>query len=255
LLLLAGAAASYLLYAAFFIPYYENEYKFVFAAAMCLFVFPAIAVERIWQRWPQAIAFPALVLAGLLVFGTYAYWTYRNWPAPWLGAHATSRSYPQTYDPPLNASGFYLQLDSQDGRFGICNAVRTLTPTLSVLLVDNNAIYYPGLTNRTLYVSAENRSYPGVNQWTDGLETNVRGFGPQILADRRAILTEFFEVKDSSRREMALGAVQALNRPVAVIVDPANGDLLNWLQADKAASELYAQNGLSLWLIDENGGR
>ena len=46
-----------------------------------------------------------------------------------------------------------------------------------------------------------------------------------------------------------------LKRPVAVIVDPAHAGLLNWLQADKAAKELYEENGLSLWLLDETGGR
>jgi hypothetical protein len=253
--LLAGAAASYLLYAAFVIPYYENEYKFVFPVAMCLFVFPAIAAERIWREWPRARAVPALALSGLLLMGTYAYWTYRNWPAPWLGARPTSKSYPQTYDPPLDANGLYLRLNEQYKLSGICNAVRSMTPVLSVLLVDNSAIYYPGLTNRSLYVPAENRSYPGVNLWADALDMNVRGYGPQILAERRAVLSEFFEAKDSSLRENALQAVQGLKRPIAVIADSAHPDLLNWLKADKAANELYAENDLSLWLIDEPDSR
>jgi hypothetical protein len=248
--LLAGAAASYLLYAVFFIPFYENQYKFIFTAAMCLAVFPAIAIEQIWQQWPRARAVPALTLAGLLLFGAYGHWVYRNWPAPWLGAHVTSSSYPQTYEPPLNTDGFFLQLNSRDERFGICNAVRTMTPDLSVLLVDNSAIYYPGLTNRSLYVSAENRSYPGVNLWSDALDIEVGGYGSQILAERRNILTEFFESKDQSQRESALQAIQELKRPIAVIVDAAHPSLLNWLMAKNSAHELYGENGLSLWLID-----
>jgi hypothetical protein len=116
--------------------------------------------------------------------------------------------------------------------------------------VDNSAIYYPELTSRSLYVAAEDRAFPGVNLSDNALETDVRGYSPQILADRRAILTEFFEAKDSSQRQKALDAVQALKRPVAVIVDAAHPDLLNWLKSDKAASELYGDNGLSLWLID-----
>jgi hypothetical protein len=249
LTLLGGAAASYLLYAVFFIPFYENEYKFIFTVAMCLAIFPAIAVEQIWQHWPRARAVPALILAGLLPLGAYGHWVYRNWPAPWLGAHATSKSYPQRYDPPLNTDGFFLQLNSQDERFGICNAVRSMTPALSVLLVDNSAIYYPGLTNRSLYVSAENRSYPGVNLWADALDVEVGGYGPQILAERRGILAEFFDSKDPSQRENALQAIQQLKRPIAVIVDLAHPGLLNWLMANRSARELYGENGLSLWLI------
>jgi hypothetical protein len=249
LTLLGGAAASYLLYAVFFIPFYENEYKFIFTVAMCLAIFPAIAIEQIWQQWPRARAVPALILAGLLPLGAYGHWVYRNWPAPWLGAHATSKSYPQRYDPPLNTDGFFLQLNSQDERFGICNAVRSMTPALSVLLVDNSAIYYPGLTNRSLYVSAENRSYPGVNLWADALDVEVGGYGPQILVERRGILTEFFDSKDPFQRENALQAIQQLKRPIAVIVDLAHPELLNWLMANKSARELYGENGLSLWLI------
>jgi hypothetical protein len=248
--LLAGAAASYLLYAVFFIPFYANEYKFMFTVAMCLAVFPAIAIERIWQEWPRTGAVLALVLALFLPLGAYGHWAYQNWPAPWLGAHATSRSYPQAYDPPLDADGFFLQLNKQDERFGICNAVRNLTPARSVLLVDNSAIYYPEMTNRSLYVSAENRSYPGVNLWEDALDTEVGGYGPQILGERRGILTEFFESNNSSIREDALHVVQQLGRPVAVIVDLAHPDLFNWLLANNAAREVYSENGLSLWLID-----
>ena len=249
-MLLGGAAASFLLYAVFFIPFYSNEYKFIFTAAMCLAVFPAIAMERIWLEWPRTRSVPALTLALLLPLGAYGHWAYWNWPAPWLGAHTTSNSYPQTYNPPLDTSGFFLQLNSQDDRFGICNAVRNMTPPLSVLLVDNSAIYYPELTNRSLYVSAENRSYPGVNLWADTLDIEVGGYGSQILGERRLVLNEFFESRDTSLRESALRSVQELKRPIAVIVDSAHPDLLNWLMANKAARDLYKQNGLSLWLID-----
>jgi hypothetical protein len=125
-----------------------------------------------------------------------------------------------------------------------------MTPPLSVLLVDNSAIYYPELTNRSLYVSAENRSYPGVNLWADTLDIEVGGYGSQILGERRLVLNEFFESRDTSLRESALRSVQELKRPIAVIVDSAHPDLLNWLMANKAARDLYKQNGLSLWLID-----
>jgi hypothetical protein len=249
-MLLGGAAASYLLYAVFFIPFYTNEYKFIFTAAMCLAVFPALAIEKVWIEWPKIRAITALILLLLLPLGAYAHWAYSNWPAPWLGAHATSASYPQTYNPPLDTTGDSLQLNRQDERFGICNAVRTMTPAQSVLLVDNSAIYYPGLTNRSVYVSAQNRSYPGVNLWADTLDIEVGGYGSQILADRRSIQNQFFESKDSSLRNNALQRIQDLKRPIAVIVDLAHPDLFDWLTTNKAARKLFQENGLSLWLID-----
>jgi hypothetical protein len=248
--LLVGAAASFLLYAVFFVPFYSNEYKFIFTAAMCLAAFPAISIERIWHEWPRARAVPVLVFLLLLPLGAYGDWAYRNWPAPWLGAHVTSKSYPQTYAPPLNSDGFFISLNSGDERFAICNAVRTMTPERAVLLVDDNEVYYPELTSRTLYVSDQNRSYPGVNLWSDALDIEVGGYGPQILAERRATLTDFFDSKGSQLRENALHAVQELNRPIAVVVDQANPDLLNWMKANSDAHELYQESGLSLWLID-----
>jgi hypothetical protein len=159
------------------------------------------------------------------------------------------------HEPPLDVSGFILELNKQDVLYGLCNAIRNMTPPRSVLLVDNSEIYYPELTSRSLYVAADNSSFAGINLHEDDLDANVRGYGQQILTDRRAILTEFFDGKDSSLREMALRSVQSLNRPIAVIVGPAHPDLLNWLRAEKDASELYAQNDLSLWLIDEAGSR
>jgi hypothetical protein len=250
LFLLAGAAASYLLYVVFFIPFYENEHKFIFVAAMCLAVFPALAVERIWQEWRRAAAIPVLILAGLLVVGAYGDWVYRDWPTSWLGSRSSPESRPPATDLPLNSDGFFLQLNGRDQRFGICNAVRSLTPDSSVLLVDNNPIYYPAVTNRSLYVPAENRIYPGVNLAADTFDMDVSGYGSQIVLERRAIQAEFFDSKDASIRESALHTVQELNRPIAVIVDAAHPDLLNWLKANKTAHELYGDNSQSLWLID-----
>jgi hypothetical protein len=253
--LFLGSAASFLLYAVFFIPFYSNEYKFIFTAAMCLAVFPAIALEQIWQSWPRARAIPLLLLLLLLPIGAYADWAYRNWPAPWLGAHVTSRSYQQTYDPPLSSDGFFLSLSTRDPRFAICNAVRTMTPDRSVLLVDDSEIYYPELTSRSLFVSAQNRSYPGVNLWADALDIEVGGYGAQVLAERRATLTDFFDSKDAQLREDALHSIQQLKRPVAVVVDQTHSELLNWLKVNNNAHELFLNNGLSLWLIDFPGTR
>jgi hypothetical protein len=119
-----------------------------------------------------------------------------------------------------------------------------------VLLVDDSAIYYPGLTNRSLYVPAENRSYPGVNLWSDALDIEVGGYGSQILEERRATLSDFFNPGDLSQREGALQTIQELKRPIAVIVDLAHPDLLNWLMTENSARKLYGENGLSLWLIE-----
>jgi len=249
LFLLASAAASYLLYVVFYIPFYENEHKFIFTVAMCLAVFPAIALERIWREWPRAGAVAAVAFVGLLVFGAYGDWVYRDWPTTWLGSRSSPDSRPGPNELPLNTDSFFLQLNERDQRYGICNAVRNLTPAMSVLLVDDGAIYYPGLTERSLYVLPGNRIYPGVNLNVETLDADVSGYGHQILETRRGILADFFESRDTSTRENALRSIQELKRPIAVIADGAHPDLLNWLKSNNDAKQLYSEDAQSLWLI------
>ena len=247
--LLLGALTGYALYALFHIPFYENEYKFVFAVSMCLAVFPALAVERVWRECTRATATGTLVLLGVLLFGTYSYWTIVGWPG-----RRYYLNYTLKFDPPLNTHDFYIQLDQRDPWSTICIATRRMTPADSVLLVNNDAIYFPGFTTRSLYVSPKNRDYAGVNLWADGIDGDLRGYGTEILEQRRATVQQFFDAKDRSHTEQALNEILALKRPVAVIVEPRHSQLLEWLKHRKTASELYAKDGLSLWLIDEASG-
>jgi hypothetical protein len=249
--LLAGALGSYTLYATFHILYYENEYKFVFLAAMCLAVFPALATEEIWREWPRTKATPILAGMALLMFTTYAHWSYVTWP--YLGLLPGHQSKP--YDAPVDTSSFYLQLDKRDPWSGVCTAVRRLTPPDSVLVLKNGAFYFPGLTARSLYVSPlGGAAYAGVNQDADLLDAVIRGTGQQILERRRATLGDLFGAGDDIRREQALNTILALQRPVAIVADAEHSDLPEWLKHKKSAVELYAEKDLSLWLIEKSDG-
>jgi hypothetical protein len=246
-----GALASYFLYIVFHIPYYDNEYKFIFAVTMCLFPFPVIAVERIWREWPGYAALPALASLVLLVAGMSAVHAYRNWPAPW----AVYDPGDNERDPRVNTAGFYLQLDPAEPWSGVCDAAFRMTPARTVLVLNNGRFYYPGLTARSLYVSAENKSYRGINIYADTLDGDLRGYGKKILAQRRATMTEIFDADDAGIRERAIDTVLSLNRPVAIVVEPQHKALLAWLEHRKTASRLFAQNGLSLWLIEGTGNK
>ncbi|HMD97597.1 MAG TPA: hypothetical protein VKM93_09750 [Terriglobia bacterium] len=251
--LLGGALASYFLHAAFHILAYDNEYKFIFVVAMCLAVFPALAVEQVWREWPRAKASPVLAAAALLLFTTYAHWSYVYWPAPGMRNPGQSTTLHLAPIPGLDTSQFYPQLDQGQPWSAVCNAVRQMTPGNSVLVLDNGEFYYPGLTSRSLYVSRVDWAYAGVNLDADYLDSVMRGNGRQILDQRRATLTDFFDAKDPTRREEALNVILGLKRPVAIIAEPQHGDLLEWLKQRGTAVELYAENGLSLWLIDRHG--
>jgi hypothetical protein len=90
-----------------------------------------------------------------------------------------------------------------------------------------------------------------VNLPVDDMDNHIRGYGLEIVHERRATLADFFDPNDAGRRERALQAMLALKRPVAIIAEPQNAGLAEWLKQRKTATRLYGQNGLSLWLIDE----
>jgi hypothetical protein len=247
-ILSVAAAASYVLYAMIHIPFYNNEYKFVFPAAMCLTVFPGIAMERVWNEWPRRWSVLALAAISILVLGTYGRFVWSTWPAPWaLPRPASARPFERV--PVLDTSGYYLRLDRTEPRSGLCDAVFQMTPPDAVLVVDDGTLYYPGLTSRSLYVSMPNRLYSGINVLSDDLDADIRGYGREVLARRRATLTELYGGADCRRQREALDTVLALNRPVALITESRHVKLVELLESLKTADELYSKDGLTLWQV------
>lgn len=242
--LLGGAVVNYILHATFHILYTDNEYKFIFVVGMCLVVFPALATERIWREWPLAKAIPALAAVALLLLATYAHWSYVNWPTP------MARAWNQKFAP-LDLTSFYIKLERTQKWSGVCDAVHRMTPADTVLVLSSSGFYFPGLTGRSLYISPVGWGvYPGVNLDADQLDAEMRGNGRKILEERHATLADLFVARDPVRREQALDRILALKRPVAIITEPQHSDLLEWLKHRRGATELYTQNGLSLWLIE-----
>jgi hypothetical protein len=234
LFLLGGAFASAVMHAVLFIPYWDNEYKLIFVVAMCLAVFPALALERAWSILPKSAAAIAFALAGALLFGPYLH-RYASGRNPAVG--------------PLEANGFYLQLQPQHPWSAICRAVRTMTPPESLLVVQNNEVYYPAMTSRSLYVPSSDRFYPGVTVGTDVLLAEVRANGYPILAQRRRVLNGLFDSPSTAVKEDSLHQLFRLNRPIAVVLEPRHAALLEWLRKSGLGSQVYQHEGVTLWLI------
>ncbi len=250
LILVVGALGNYLLYAVFHLPFYDNEYKFIFAVTLCLAPFPAIALERIAREWPRSRAIPSVALIVILVFGAYGKYLSRNLPAPW----STVRPGKFERTPQLDTSQFVLRLAPNEHWAGVCDAVRRMTPANAIVLINNSGLYYPEFIQRSLYVSAARKIYQGINVYADELDSDLRGYGREIIKRRRATLSDFFNTSDAICRKQAIEKVLELNRPVAVVAEPQNLSLLEWLHQTTEARQLYAENGFSLWLIEGSGG-
>jgi hypothetical protein len=234
--LLTGALACAFLHSLLYILYWDNEYKFVYISAMCLAPFPALATEHIWKRLtPARAAAPLLAAAVLLVFP----YVHRYYLAP----------EPDPSPGPVDTSSFYLRLKPQEAWSAICNAARTMTPANAILVTQSDALYFPALTSRNLYVPAADQFYPGVTLNADVLAGEIRGNGRAILGRRRQVLNRLFAGSSASEREASLQTLLSLGKPLAFLIEPRHQDLLTWLRNSGHGTELYQHDGVSLWLI------
>lgn len=245
LTLAGGAAMNYILYAFAHIPYYDNEYKYIFGVTLCLAPFPAIAVERIWRDWPRMAAVP--VLAGLAAFVMVSYGAYLHDPG--TTAWVPEKPGPWARTPRYDASEFAIRLAPGEPMAGICDAVQRTTPADTVVLLNKSDVYYPGYLERSLYVPADNKDYRGTNKFSDDMEGEIRGYGYDLLNRRRAELKTLFGSVDAATRQSALDRALALHRPVAVITEPGDTALRDSL-IGMSTQRLYSQNGIDLWLLN-----
>jgi hypothetical protein len=244
IVLAATAAANYFLYIAADIKYWWNEYKFIFIVAMCLAPFASLAVEHICDNWPRWQARAVLGIAGLIVLGAYLHGAHRMW-------HFVKRS-----DRPVtDVSAFPMRLETADGWGKICESVRTGTPANTVLVSNNEKIYLPTFTWRAMYVSPLDRAYDGVTIGMDDLDEGVRGNSRRIVEGRRSDLKNLFEGSDPRARDEAFQRIEALGRPIAVILEPRHSALLEWMKSNGKGSAITHQDGLTLWLIESPPGR
>ena len=237
-----GAFISCALYATFDIPWYRNEYKFIFTAALCLAPFPSLMLERTLERLGR-MAIPAVaLLAGGMA-------------AP-LAYHVYAQTYTlYTREGPLTDNNqFDLRLANREPLAAITNAIRNETPSDSLLVVAESDVHLPTLTRRQLYVAPlQSQPDPGILITSDQMLTLVKDYPQTILDARRATLSELFSTHDQSVMTGALQTMLNFSRPLAVIVNE-NTQLEQWFTSEGIGKELYAGEGRQLWLIQPDDG-
>jgi hypothetical protein len=235
-----GTLGSVALYSLFDVPWWQNEYKFIFTAAICLAPFAGLALEPLLKKAGTA-AVPLLTVLTVVLALPWAY-----------------NLYEKTYDlytrpgPLMDVSHFDLRLDDRDPLSGLMDAIRLKTPTNSLVVLASAELHYPTITRRQLFVAPfETNPDPGVLITSDEMLTQVKGYPGSILQERRATIKRLFESQDPAQMAQALDEILQFNRPAALVFDEQlQVGLHGWLVDEQIGTSLYQGDGHILWLVE-----
>jgi len=236
--LLTGALASIALYVVLYIPFFVNEYKFVFTAAICLAPFAGLALEPLQERLGRYALPVTLVITGVLA-GPFLHKIYIN-----PGTNTTDKA------PAVDTSSFDLMLRDGERLSALSEAIRERTPVETLMVADRMEIHLPTLTRRKFFAPPEQKEVRfGVSLKSQVLLGEIKGYDRRLIEERKLVLKRLFDGYEAHRLE-PLKRVLELGRPVAIILDKGrNGALLSWLEGEKMGRRLYEGEGFVLWLV------
>jgi hypothetical protein len=238
-LVLAGLGSGFL-YVAFHIPFLHNEYKYVFTAAAALAPFPALALMPWLRRAGRAAPVLAAGIAVAIAWPMPYQMRFENWP--WM----------PDWQPPLLLDDFALRLAPSEPLADLTDAIRLRTPADGVLVVEQTTVRLPTLTQRQLFVPPEQeRAYPGVGLRSRQILDRIRGYGPDILSQRRATIRALYHPEHGEERAQALDEILAFGRPLVLVASATETpDLVRWLVDDVGAEIVYRGEGGVVCVID-----
>jgi hypothetical protein len=241
LVLLMGFFASCALHVILSIPYFDNEYKFIFTAAICLAPFFGLAIEPFFSRL-RHWALPVTLILGLILAGPFFHKLYTDRP---LLNESLKRI------PLVDTRHFDLRLDERERFAGIADVVRKKTPKETLLVTDQSDLHLPTVTGRKLFAPPElDYQPPGVNLSYAMVLHNVRGYDKNLIDERVLILKALFNQRDTDLSVESLQRILRLGRPIGIILDERrHRTLLNRLEKGNIGASLYTGEGLVLWLV------
>jgi len=242
MVLLLAAAGSVLLYVAFLIPNVRNEYKYMMSAAVCLAPFPGIALEPLLVRRPRT----AILAVALLVVAVVA-------PAAWRMA----ANWPDVSGFRMNveARGFDLRLSDADPLAAAVDAIREATDPRTMVVSVDTLHHLPTVTQRVLYVPYRDGRFAGVGLGTDFTLAGMKGYGAQILRERREVLERVYSAESEDARSAAWATLTGLRRPIAVVIDDSrHAGLREWLVARREGRPIISSGGVTVWYVENSAG-
>lgn len=245
--LATGAVGSIMLNFFLEIPYWGNEYKFLFTAAICLAPFPSLVMEPIMTRLKHK-ALPVFAFITLILAAPFVHKLNKDFP--WR------KSYKDTpgvfiWRPVVNSTNFELTLDKSEPLFELSEAIRLKTTTNTLLVIERSELHFPTVTQRRLYAPPDQEDErQGVNIESVELLANIRGYGKAVVADRRSVVSELFMSGDTGRQMHSLERILQLNEPIAIVLEiPRHAALRRLLEANGKGVSLFNDGKVELWHI------
>jgi hypothetical protein len=237
LLLTVGAVAGLVLRSLLTVGAGDNEYKFVLSAALFLAPVAALAVDR----WVPRRVSPKLALISSLLLAITA--------TPPLIQHSR-RDLDRL--PLIREEGFYVQ-PALEKDSGWIEALRTQTPSNTIVVVRDSNLFLPGITARSLWAPPLGAA-PLPGYWLGDRWNLVQERGyPASLFDRRERTTRcVYECTDPGQVRQAEQQLTSLKRPVAIVFSTGEGrEFLAMLERDPRARMLYPDRyGAFVWLLE-----
>ena len=233
-----GGLGVCFLYAFFHIPNINNEYKFMFVAALCLAPFPVIAMEPLFRMISLRNLWGVGLLAIILV-------------APF--AHKLERDLPwsRLKAPQADATHFDLRLGGSAGAGSVWDMIRQDTPSDSILLVDESDVYLPVVTGRSEYAPQDlSRIYPGIGLSSKHILLTVKGYDPEVTVRRSETARVIYHSRDGDELEKSLSTILQLGRPVVIVTRLNAHDALDKWLSQRAGSELvFTKDDTHVWMV------
>lgn len=237
-ILIVGAFGSLLLNLFLEIPFWVNEYKFLFTAAICLSPFPALASEPLIKHLKKK-SLPVSVLFLIVLSAPLVHKLFMDYP--WQNAKP----------PAINDQNFDLRLDDTEPFAALCDTIRQKTSVDTILVIEQSEIHFPTLTGRKLYAPPKQEGLrAGVNISSNDLLARVRGYDKKIIDDRKTVVNDFFNTFESDQRAESLEQMLSLNRPIAIVLElPRHRTLNEWLGTNGYV-QLFNDDNKVVWLIE-----
>ena len=242
-IIVAGCGlSSAALYVLLEIPTPSAEYKFLLSAGLSLAPFSALALQPYFAV-RKNLRLPVFSAVALLLMLPWIHKLYTDfpWTPPWPHVAA-------------DASNFELRLPPDEPLAPLCEAIRQQTPEDTILVMEKTEVHFPTLTHRRLYAPPlQDLPRAGVFIISSLLLGNQKGYGKEIISDRRAVVKELFNASDDAARSRAIGEIAKQQAPIAVVTElPQHSALRSWLQADPKNTVLFDDGVRTLWLVDPN---